>query len=48
MKKAVFITTPQMRDDFYHLEKNEFGKILNTRDNDIPKTDGLLTVMKQF
>ena len=48
MKKGVFITTPQMSEDFYHLEKNEFGKILNTRDNDIPKGDGLLTAMKQF
>lgn len=48
MKKGVFITTSKMSDDFYHLEKNEWGKILNTRDNDIPKTDGLLTVMKQF
>ena len=37
-----------MSDDFYCLEKNEFGSILNTRDNDIPKTDGLLTVAKQF
>ncbi len=48
MKKGVFITTPQMSDDFYNLEKNEFGSILNTRDNDIPKTSGLLTVKKQF
>ncbi len=48
MKKGVFISTPQMQDNFYHLEKNEFGKILNTRDNDIPQTNGLLTVMKQF
>ena len=48
MKKGVFITTPQMSEDFYYLEKNEFGKILNTRDNDIPKGDGLLTAMKQF
>lgn len=48
MKKGVFITTPKMSDDFYNLEKNEWGKILNTRDNDISKTEGLLTVMKQF
>ena len=48
MKKGVFITTPKMSDDFYCLEKNEWGKILNTRDNDISKTEGLLTVMKQF
>ena len=48
MKKGVFITTPKMSEDFYCLEKNEFGKILNTRDNDIPKTEGLLTVVKQF
>ena len=37
-----------MSDNFYHLEKNEFGSILNTRDNDIPKTEGLLTVVKRF
>ena len=48
VKKGVFITTPQMSDDFYYLEKNEFGSILNNRDNDIPKTKGLLTVAKQF
>ena len=48
VKKGVFISSPQMSNDFYHLENNAFGKILNTRDNDIPKTDGLLTVMKQF
>lgn len=48
MKKGVFITTPQMSDDFYYLEKNDFGSILNTRDNDITKTKGLLTVAKQF
>ncbi len=44
MKKGVFISSPQMSNNFY----NAFGKILNTRDNDIQKTDGLLTVMKQF
>lgn len=48
MKKGVFITTTKMSDDFYYLEKNDFGSILNTRDNDIPKTDGLLTVAKRF
>lgn len=48
MKKGVFITTPKMSEDFYHLEKNEFGKILNSRDNNIPKGDGLLTVIKHF
>ncbi|MBR5472700.1 MAG: hypothetical protein IKU82_01790 [Clostridia bacterium] len=48
MKKGLFITAPQMSDNFYHLEKNEFGSILNIRDNDIPKTEGLLTVMKQL
>lgn len=48
MKKAVFISSPQMRDDYYDLESNDFGKILNSRDNDLPTTNGLLTVMKQF
>ncbi len=48
MKKAVFITSPMMSQDYYNIVSNDFGKILNTRDNDIPKTDGLLTVIKQF
>ena len=48
VKKGIFISSPQMSNDFYHLENNAFGKISNTRDNDIPKTDGLLTVMKKF
>ena len=47
-EKAVFITSPQMQNDYYKLTSNDSGKILNTRDNDIPKTDGLLTVMKRF
>lgn len=48
LKKAVFISSFDMSDDFYKLEKNTFGAILNTRDSDIPKTEGILTVMKQF
>ncbi len=48
MKKGVFITCPKMGKDYYKSNSDKFGKILNTRDNDIPKTDGLLTVMKRF
>ncbi|MBR3968229.1 MAG: family 78 glycoside hydrolase catalytic domain [Clostridia bacterium] len=48
MKKGIFITTPKMDDKFYFLEKNEFGRLHNTRENDIASQGGLLTVMKQF
>lgn len=48
LKKGIFISSPQMDEKFYYLEKNEFGKIHNTRDNDITSQGGLLTVMKQF
>ena len=48
MKKGIFISSSQLDEKFYYLEKNEFGKIHNTRDNDITSQGGLLTVMKQF
>lgn len=48
MKKGVFISCPDMRDDYYNLSTNDFGKVHNTRENDIQQQDGLLTVMKQF
>ena len=48
VKKGIFITTPKMDDKFYFLEKNEFGRLHNTRENDIASQGGLLTVMKQF
>lgn len=48
MKKAVFITDLQVKNDDYSLNLKSWGKVLNKQTEDIYPENGLLTVMKKF
>ena len=48
MKKGVFISCPDMREDYYISISDDLGRFRNTRENDIKPFEGLLTVMKRF
>lgn len=48
MKKALFITSPQMSENYYECNANGGQPLYNTRENDIKPHGGLLTVMKRF
>lgn len=48
MKKAVFISSPQMPQNYYECNSKDAPKVYNTRENDIKSHGGILTVMKKF